>query len=141
MKALTRIFFLLFMMSPLLIKAQDVASLIDEAKKLELKFKEDEAFSKYKQANDLAATAELNVKLAELTCNKGGRSSDPVEKMRLYKEAQTYANAARWIDSSNGDVLYISAFVYDKLLEVEEKKEIIAEDIKLVKYFLVIQFR
>jgi tetratricopeptide (TPR) repeat protein len=136
MKALPKILIFLLFFSPVLVKSQDASALIDEGKKLELKFKEDEAFDKYKQANDQKPSAELNVKLAELSCNKGGRVTDPLEKMRLYKEAQTYANAARWIDSTNGDVLYITAMVYDKLLEVEEKKEIIAEDIKLVKYFI-----
>lgn len=121
---------------PAAMKAQDAAALIDEAKKLEFKMKEDEPFEKYKQANDVKGTAELNAKLAELSCNMGGRKTDPVQKMQSYKQAQNYANAARWLDSANADVLFVNAMVYDRLYEVEEKKEIIAEDIKLTKFFI-----
>lgn len=117
-------------------KAQDAASLIAEAKQLETKFKEEEAFDKYKQANQLVPDAATNAKLAELSCNIGNRKTDPLQKIQYYKEAQHYAGVARSADSANGEVLYISAMVYDKLSEVEEKKEALAEDIKLAKFYI-----
>ena len=121
---------------PYLLTAQDAASLLNEGKELEMKFKEEEAFDKYKQANLLAPSAETYNKLAELSLNMGTRKTDPLQKLQLFKDAQNYSLQARSIDSSSGDILFITAWVYDRLLEVEEKKEQVADDIKQVKYFI-----
>lgn len=116
--------------------AQDAASLMQESKMLEQKFKEEEAIEKYKQAsvsdpNNIAAL----VKLAELSCNIGARQSDPVAKKTFYTQAKTYADAAMRITLTNADALYIMAWVYSKLSEVEEKKDMVVEDVKLSRLY------
>jgi tetratricopeptide (TPR) repeat protein len=136
MKLPVKISLALLLLAPALINAQDAAFLIDSAKKLELKFKEEKAYELYKQANTIKPTVETNTKLAELSLNIGARQADPLQKIDFYKKAQTYANAASWIDSANADVLYTTALVYDKLYGAEEKKELIAEDIRLTRYFI-----
>ena len=120
---LQKLFLVIIITLPYFLKAQDAASLLAEGKELEMKFKEEEAFTKYKQANLLSPSAETFNKLAELSLNIGGRKTDPVEKIQSYKEAQNYSLQARSLDSTKSDILFITAWVYDKLLEVEEKKE------------------
>ncbi len=116
--------------------AQDVASLLQEGKMLEQKFKEEEAIVKYKQA----ATADPNnidalVKLAELSLNIGSRQVDPVIKKNYFLQAKSYAGNAMRISITDANALFIMSSVYGKLTEVEEKRETIVEDVKLSRLY------
>lgn len=116
--------------------SQDVNVLLQEGKMLEQKFKEGEAIDKYKQV----ATADPNniasqVKLAELHLNMGSRQTDPVTKKNYYTEAKNYADAAMRLSTTNADALFIMSSVYGKLTEVEEKRELIVEDVKLSRLY------
>lgn len=116
--------------------SQESAALMEEGKKLEQVQKEAEAFEKYKEA---AHTDRKNiaafVKLADLSTTIGARQTNPEEKARHFIEAKAYADAARLLDSTNAEALAVTAEVYDKMAEMEEKRDAYAEDIKLMKIY------
>ncbi|CAN5663949.1 hypothetical protein BH10BAC3_BH10BAC3_36230 [soil metagenome] len=133
MKKIVLLLSLLYSLSGL---AQDATTLMQEGKALEQKFKEEEAIEKYKLAfsTEPSNIASL-VKLAELSINIGSRQADPVSKKNYYIQAKAYADAAMRISLTNADALCVMSAVYGKLTEVEEKKEMIVEDVKLSRLY------
>ena len=114
--------------------AQDVASLVDEGKKLEQKYKEEDAVVKYKQAAQIEPNnIKVLVKLAELHCSIGARQSSLDAKTYNYHEAKKYADAALRSNPADADANYIMAVVFGKLTEVETKKETVVSYVKQTK--------
>jgi tetratricopeptide (TPR) repeat protein len=117
--------------------AQDPASLMEEGKKLEQKFKEEEAIEKYKQAAFIQPTNQKAIiKCAELSCAIGGRKSTVEEKSPFFQQAKKFADAAIKLDSNNADANYIMSVVYGKLTEVEKKNEDIVNDVKNIRVYI-----
>lgn len=117
--------------------SQDAATLMEDGKKLEQRFKDDEALAKYVTAlqiqpkNVLAA-----VKIAELNCAFGARqtANDDLKK-KFYAEAKNYAATALQLDPQSADANYINAVVYGKLTEVDKKNETVVEDVRNIKTY------
>jgi tetratricopeptide (TPR) repeat protein len=104
--------------------AQDPSSLINEGKALERKFKEEEAFEKYKEAFSIQpGNITAAMKCAELSGNLGRRSSGIVRINAWMNQAMAFADAALQIDSNNADAISIKALTFKNLAETEEKKD------------------
>lgn len=116
--------------------SQDAATLMEEGRKLEQQFKDDEALAKYTAAlqiqpkNVLAA-----VKSAELNCAIGARQPNDELKKSRYTEAKNYAATALRIDSLSADANYINAVVYGKLTEVEKKNDAVVEAVRNIRSY------
>ena len=104
--------------------AQDPASLINEAKALERKYKDDEALAKYKQAyyiqpsNLLAA-----IKCSELCGNLGRRADGSIRVSAWMNEAMAFADASLKIDSNSAVARTAKALAFRNLAETEDKKD------------------
>lgn len=117
--------------------AQDPASLMEEARKLELKLKDEEAFKKYKDVVLIQPTHQRAlIKCAELSCAIGGRTETPEEKTAYFLQAKKYADAAMKIDSNNAEANYIMSIVFGKLTEVEKKNDEIVKMVKYIKQYI-----
>jgi tetratricopeptide (TPR) repeat protein len=104
--------------------AQDPTTLLEEGKALERKFKEDEAFEKYKQAFSIQpGNITAVIKCAELSCNLGRRASGTVRIGAWMNQAMAFADAALSIDSNNTDALAVKVYAFKNLAETEEKKD------------------
>ena len=116
--------------------AQDAATLMQEGKALEQKFKEEEAIEKYKLVFSAdPSNIDALVKMTELSINIGARQADPAGRKNYYMQAKAYADAAMHISLTNADALYIMSAVYGKLTEVEDKRDMVVEDIKLSRLY------
>jgi tetratricopeptide (TPR) repeat protein len=117
-------------------KGQDPASLIEEGKVLERKFKEDEALEKYKQAfaiqpgNVLAAS-----KSAELSGNMGHRASGSVARLAWMNQGLGFAEAAVRADSNASEASAAMALAYRNLAITEEKRDKATEYLKQWKHW------
>lgn len=104
--------------------AQDPVALLNEGKALERKFKEDEAFEKYKQAFTIQpGNITAAIKCAELSCNLGRRASGTVRIAAWLNQAMGFADAALGIDSNNTDAIAVKVYTFKNLAETEEKKD------------------
>ncbi|HSK14213.1 MAG TPA: hypothetical protein VK907_13425 [Phnomibacter sp.] len=104
--------------------AQDPASLIEEGRALERKFKEDEALEKYKQAYSIQPTNLLAaVKCAELSGNMGRRANGSIRINAWMAQALSFAEAAYRIDSSSAEAMAAMAQAQRNLAETEEKRD------------------
>ncbi len=116
--------------------SQDAATLMDEGRKLEQQFKDEDALAKYTSAlqiqpkNVLAA-----VKCAELNCAIGARQPNDELKTSRYTEAKNYAATALQLDSASADANYINAVVYGKLTEVEKKNDAVVNDVRNIRVY------
>ncbi|TAD86036.1 MAG: hypothetical protein EAY75_09720 [Bacteroidetes bacterium] len=123
---------LLTVVSPLV--AQDVATLMEEGRRLEQKFKDDEALAKYKQAQLIdPANLLVQVKLAETYCALGSRQADAAAKATFYTQAKTHADAALRLGADDADANYMAAVVAGKLTEIETKRENLVKQVRLIK--------
>ena len=116
--------------------SQDAATLMDEGRKLEQQFKEEDALAKYTNAlqiqpgNVLAA-----VKCAELDCAIGARQPNDDLKRSRYTDAKNYAATALRLDSVSADANYINAVVYGKLTEVEKKNDAVVDAVRNIRVY------
>jgi hypothetical protein len=108
--------------------SQDINTLLKEAFNLELKFKDNEALLKYKQAITLDENnVKALIKAAELCCATGARNKDNNAKKNLYLEGLNYAKKAVSLATNNADAYTVLATANGKMTEVEtEKKQIVA---------------
>jgi tetratricopeptide (TPR) repeat protein len=104
--------------------AQDPAVLIDEAKVLERKYKEDEALAMYKQAYSIQPTNIVAaIKSSELCGNMGRRTDGSIRVLAWMNEAMAFADAAIKIDSNSAAARTAKALAFRNLAETEEKKD------------------
>jgi tetratricopeptide (TPR) repeat protein len=116
--------------------AQDAGTLMEEGRKLELKYKDDDALEKYKQALVIEPNnIKLLVKLTEVSCSIGSRQNDIAIKGKYFAEAKEYAEAALKADPTNGDANYAMSLVFSKLPEVEKKKDVMVQYVRQSKAF------
>lgn len=117
-------------------KAQDPAGLMEEGKQLERKFKEEEAFEKYKQAftiqpDNVSAAA----KAAELSGNIGHRASGTVAKAAWMNQGLGFSEAAIRADSTSALAAFSMALANRNLALIEEKKEKATEYLKQWRFW------
>jgi tetratricopeptide (TPR) repeat protein len=104
--------------------AQDPAALIDEAKALERKYKEEEALGKYKQAYAIQPTNLVAaIKSSELCGNMGRRTDGSIRVSAWMNEAMAFADASLKIDSNSAAARTAKALAYRNLAETEDKKD------------------
>ncbi len=104
--------------------AQDPAVLIDEAKALERKYKEEEALSKYKEAYSIQpSNIVAAIKCSELCGNMGQRADGSIRISAWMNEAMAFADASLKIDSNNAAARTAKALAYRNLAETEVKKD------------------
>lgn len=116
--------------------SQDAATLMNEGRKLEQQFKDDEALAKYTTALQIQPSNVLAaVKCAELQCAIGARQPNDELRKSRFTEAKNYAATALRIDSQSADANYINAVVYGKLTEVEKKNEAIVEAVRNIRTY------
>jgi tetratricopeptide (TPR) repeat protein len=116
--------------------SQDAATLMDEGRKLEQQFKEDEALAKYSSALQIQPTNVLAaVKCAELQCSIGAKQPNEELKKSRYTEAKNFATTALRIDPQSADANYINAVVYGKLTEVEKKNEAVVDAVRNIRVY------
>lgn len=116
--------------------SQDNASLLREAKNLELKFDEPAALEKYKQviAADPSNIFAL-VKCTELNCSIGERQKDKKIKTAYFDSATDYASKAYSQNAVNADACYAMALVAAKKTETDDENKMILEDVKQIKLY------
>jgi hypothetical protein len=116
--------------------AQDVATLLEEAKRLEQKFKDDEALTKYKQAALIEPqNLKVQAKLAEANCSLGSRQTDPSAKAGYFAQAKLNAEAAIRIGPDDAEANCTMATVLGKLTEVETNRETLVKYVKEIKEY------
>jgi tetratricopeptide (TPR) repeat protein len=104
--------------------SQDPETMMNEAKALERKFREDSALGIYKQAFSLQpSNLQAAIKCAELSGNMGRRASGTIRISAWMNQAQGFADAALRIDSNNADALTAMAQAARNFAETEEKKD------------------
>jgi tetratricopeptide (TPR) repeat protein len=104
--------------------SQDPETMMNEAKALERKFREDSALGIYKQAFSLQpSNLPAAIKCAELSGNMGRRASGTIRISAWMNQAQGFAEAALRIDSNNADALTAMAQAARNFAETEEKKD------------------
>ncbi len=110
--------------TPGLVRAQDPESMMNEAKALERKFREDSALGIYKQAFSLQpSNLQAAIKCAELSGNMGRRASGTIRISAWMSQAQGFAEAAYRLDSNNAEALVAMAQAARNFAETEEKKD------------------
>ena len=116
--------------------AQDNASLLRDAKNLELKFDEPAALEKYKMlaAKDSSNTFVL-IKCTELNCSIGERQKDKKIKAAYFDSASLYAEKAYRQHASDANACYAKALVAAKLTETDDDNKKIIEDVKQIKIY------
>jgi len=116
--------------------SQSASELIEEGKKLEMKFKEEEAINKYKQAYaaDASNTVALT-KLSELSGNIGGRQTDLMLKDKYYREAFGYAKDLLKLDSTSAEANYTAGSAYGRMVELELKKDSLLQFSRAIKNY------
>jgi len=129
---------LLFLMVILgrLVSAQDVPTLMDEGKRFEQKFKDEDALAKYKQAQQIEPeNIKVQVKLAETYCALGNGQTDAAAKATFFAQAKSHADAALRINPADADANYMMAVVLGKLTEVETNRETLVKQVRLIKEY------
>jgi hypothetical protein len=118
------------------ILAQETATILREAKNLELKFDEAGALSKYREiiTTDPANIVAL-VKCAEFNCSIGNRQQDNNVKKTYFNNAFNYAQNAYSKDSASSNTCYAMALVATKKSQVDDDNKDLIEDIKAIKIF------
>lgn len=112
--------------------AQDPASLMEEGKALERKYKDEEAFEKYKQAYSIQPTnVQAALKCAELSCSMSRLTESSIRKMAFINQGLAFAEAAYRVDSSQANTCYTIGLAYKFLAETEEKRDKATEYLKL----------
>lgn len=116
--------------------AQETASILRDAKNLELKFDEAGALSKYMEiiSKDPSNISAL-VKCAELNCSIGNRQKDNNIKRTYYDKALAFAQNAYLKDSNNTNTCYARALVATRMSQVDDDKKSLADDIIAIKIF------
>ncbi|MCU0387173.1 MAG: hypothetical protein MUE71_01035 [Chitinophagaceae bacterium] len=113
------------------LKAQDPVSLMEEGKALERKYKDQEAFDKYKQAFTIQpSNIQAAMKCAEISCVLSRSTESSIRKLAFINQGLAFAEAAYKTDSANANTRYMVGFVYKYLAENEEKKENATEYLK-----------
>ena len=114
--------------------AQDPVTLLEEGKALERKYKDEEAFDKYKQAYTIQpSNIQAAMKCAEISCVLSRSTESSIRKLAFINQGLAFAEAAFRVDSSNANTRYMVGFVYRYLAENEDKKEKATEYLKLWK--------
>jgi tetratricopeptide (TPR) repeat protein len=104
--------------------AQDPTALMDEAKALERKYKEEEALEKYKQACSIQPSNLLAaIKCSELCGNMGRRTDGSIRVSAWMNEAMAFADASLKIDSNSAAARTAKALAFRNLAETEDKKD------------------
>jgi tetratricopeptide (TPR) repeat protein len=117
--------------------AQDANTLMDEGQKAEAQLKDSAALEKYTAALQAQPSSlPAAVKCAEISCAIGARQTNANVKKTYYTNAKNYADAALRIDPQSADANYITAVVYGKLTEIEDKNDKMVEDVKNVKLYV-----
>lgn len=112
--------------------AQDPSSLMEEGKALERKYKDEEAFEKYKQAYSIQPTnVQAALKCAELSCSMSRLTESSIRKMAFINQGLAFAEAAYRVDSSQANTCYTIGLAYKFLAETEEKRDKATEYLKL----------
>ncbi len=106
-----RLLLTLLLAFPLICLAQDVESIMKEARQDEAEMKESEAFVKYGQAVKLQPTRlEALCRASELACRIGARQTEISKKTDYYTAAKTYADAAMRVSPNSSDANFVMAF-------------------------------
>jgi tetratricopeptide (TPR) repeat protein len=127
-------FFLLagFLLAGFFVSAQDPASLLDEGKALERKYKDEEAFDKYKQAFTIQpSNIQAAMKCAEMSCVMSRSTESSIRKLAFINQGLAFAEAAYKVDTGNANTRYTVGLMYKYLAENEEKKDKATEYLKL----------
>jgi tetratricopeptide (TPR) repeat protein len=124
----------LLLLAGTVVIAQSATDLMEEGKKLEMKFKEEEAIEKYRQvhAADASNTLALS-KLSELSGNIGGRQADAMLKDKYYRQAFDYAKNLLKIDSTTAEANYTVGIAYGRMIELELKKDSLLQFVRAIK--------
>lgn len=106
-----RLLFSLWLVFPLFCFAQDVETVMKEARADEAAMKESEAFVKYGQAVKLQPSRlEALCRASELACRIGARQPDMDHKRDYYTAAKTFADAAMRLAPNSSDANFVMAF-------------------------------
>lgn len=127
---------LLLSMYGLCATGQDATTLLEDGRKLEMKFKEEEAIDKYRQVHAAdASNTQALVKLSELSGNIGGRQTDAMLKDKYYRQAFEYAKELLKIDSTSAEANYAVGGAYGRMVELELKKDSLLQFAKAIKNY------
>ncbi|MFN0082044.1 MAG: tetratricopeptide repeat protein [Ferruginibacter sp.] len=128
-------FCLFFILSCTQVVAQDYASLIAEADRLESIPQEKAAFSKFKEALKLQPTSLYALtKCSELCCRVGGRETSTKVRDNYYATAQVYAKTALRLYPNSDEANVVMAFSIAKSLLLKSGKEKITAVKELKSY-------
>jgi len=118
-----RMLFLLVVF-PVVSIGQDLASMLEQARQLELKMKDEEALQRYKEVLVIqASNAKALNKIAEITCLKATRTTNVDEQIAWYAEAEQWAHSAYLADTTQAEAQITKSFVYYKMGMWEKKNE------------------
>jgi len=104
------------------VRAQDINELMDEARKLEQRYKEPEAFEKYKQVLVLqSSNLKALHKCADLNFSMGGREKEAEARKPFYSMGRSYAEQAYKYYPDDAEVNYMMGVSEMRLLQLETK--------------------
>lgn len=128
--------FLVCLLLPFLLRAQDVNLLLKEADNFEKQLKETAALDKYKAviAADSLQLAALT-KAAELSVSIGDKQADKNAKTGYYTQALAYAEQAGRANAASAGANYVLALANDRLAAIETENKKLAVYIKQTKQF------
>jgi tetratricopeptide (TPR) repeat protein len=117
-----KLFSSLLLFASIAVQAQDINELLDEARKLEQRYKEPEAFEKYKQVLVLQnSNMKALLKCAELNFSIGGREKEPDARRPFYSMGRSYSEQAYKYYPDDAEVNYMMGVSELKLLQLETK--------------------
>jgi tetratricopeptide (TPR) repeat protein len=127
-------FLLGFVLFSSVARSQSAAEWMEEGKKLEMKFKEEEAIEKYRKALEAEpANRQALMKMTELSDNIGARQADAMLKDKYYRQAFGYAKNLQTIDSTSAEANYTIGNAYGRMIELELKKDSLLQFVKAIK--------
>lgn len=129
----TAFLFILFVIVPVVLRAQDVQRLLSDAGLAEQYHQEQEAFLKYKQVLTLQPENLLALcKSSELASKLGHRQKNKEEQLRHYEQAMQYASRALKLSPASADANFVMAVALGRMALVNSGGEMIAmvKDIK-----------